>query len=200
MTDGSDPHESGAGIYHPLVPGTTSEVYMALRVRGDPRALGPRLRTTAATIDPTLRVDQIIPLDEIQASNIESTMFIFRLLVGVTAVALLLSLAGIYAVMAFAVARRTREIGVRVALGSSAPKILTTVFARPLKQVAFGIVLGSVIVITLVKLVLESITVAEAAAIGGYAALMLAICLLACVVPTRRALRIEPTEALRADG
>jgi predicted permease len=200
MSDGSDPHESGAGIYHPLVPGSATEAFIAVRVRGDPRALGPNLRVTAATIDPTLRITEITPLDEVQASNIESTVFIFRALLGVTAVALLLSLAGIYSVMAFTVARRTREIGVRVALGSSKRQIVATIFARPLKQVAFGIVIGMAIVTTLVKLVLESITVMEAGAIAGYATLMLAICLLACVVPTRRALGIQPTEALRADG
>ena len=200
MSDGSDPHESGAGIYHPLVPGSASQLFIAVRVRGDARSLGPKLRTTALGVDPTLRVTEITPLDEVQASNIESTMFIFRALVSVTAVALLLSLAGIYAVMAFTVARRTREIGVRVALGSNARQIVTTIFARPLKQVAFGIGVGMVIVTTLVKLVLESITLTEAGAIAGYAALMLGICLLACIVPTRRALAIQPTEALRADG
>jgi putative ABC transport system permease protein len=201
MTDGSNPHETGAGLYHPLVPGHDGSVFTAVRVRGgDTRAVGLRLRNAGAAIDATLRLDQMIPLSEISAANLRSTMFVFRTLVLVTGVALLLSLAGIYAVMAFTVARRTREIGVRVALGSDARRIVTTIFARPLKQVAFGVMGGVIIVTALVRLTLETITVVEATAIVGYAVLMLGICLLACIVPTRRALGIQPTEALRADG
>jgi ABC-type antimicrobial peptide transport system permease subunit len=124
-----------------------------------------------------------------------------------TAIALLLSLAGIYAVLSFIVARRTREIGVRVALGASQRRIVSAIFRRPLIQVGSGVVAGGI----LIAAAAEGITHTQMSNAGsgmslgllvqlvGYAALMFGVCLLACVVPTRRALRVEPTEALRAE-
>jgi predicted permease len=199
MTDGSDPKESGAGIYHPLVPERASESFMILRTKGDVRSIPNRIRAIAGEVEPTTRVDQVMPLDQVRAVNQRSTMFFVRILLGVTGVALVLSLAAIYAVMSFTVARRTREIGVRVALGAEQLTIVRTIFARPIRQVTTGVLVGSGIVTVLVRLVLESITATEAAVIVGYALSMLGVCLLACVVPTRRALAVNPTEALRTD-
>jgi len=119
---------------------------------------------------------------------------------GVAVIALTLSLAGIYAVMSFTVARRTREIGVRVALGASARRVAMAIFRKPLTQVALGIVAGSGVVGVLVRAVVGELSAKEIGIVVGYAVLMMAVCMLACIVPTRRALRIEPTEALRSDG
>ena len=132
----------------------------------------------------------------------------FRLVVVGGAIALLLTLAGIYAVMAFTVARRTREIGVRVALGAVPRQVATGVFGRAVRHVAYGILVGGVI---LPLLVLAMKRVVEpgpplpplpvgAALLAGYLALMMGVCLLGCVVPLRRALRVQPTEALAADA
>jgi ABC-type antimicrobial peptide transport system permease subunit len=110
-------------------------------------------------------------------------------------------LAGIYAVMAFTVARRTREIGIRVALGASQRRVLASIFRRPLTQVALGVLAGT-FVTGLLAYGLNGMAVSPrgAAMVAAYAVLMLAVCLMACIVPTRRALAVEPTEALRADG
>ena len=127
-----------------------------------------------------------------------------------TAVALLLSLAGIYAVLSFTVARRTREIGVRVALGASRKRVMGAIFRRPLSQVGLGILAGSALIAAAAaKAPATAFTFADALAGGlslrhvamllAYATLMLGVCLLACVVPTRRALGVEPTIALRMD-
>jgi ABC-type antimicrobial peptide transport system permease subunit len=136
-----------------------------------------------------------------------------RITLIVTGIALLLSLAGIYAVLSFTVARRTREIGVRVALGASRQRIVSAIFRRPLIQVGVGVIAGGVLV-TLITVVLSAppdtglaglataaraLTLAQAGQIVAFAILMMGVCLLACIVPTRRALGIEPTEALRAE-
>jgi ABC-type antimicrobial peptide transport system permease subunit len=127
-----------------------------------------------------------------------------------TAVAVLLSLAGIYAVLSFTVARRTREIGVRVALGASRKRVAGAIFRRPLSQVGLGILAGSALITAAASMApATDFTFADSLA-GGlslrhvamllvYATLMLGVCLLACVVPTRRALGVEPTIALRMD-
>ena len=102
--------------------------------------------------------------------------------------------------MSFAVARRTREIGIRVALGADRRRIIAAVFARPLKQVGLGIGAGAGLVAALVFAIYGStLGASHVGLVLAYAALMLGVCLLACIVPTRRALRVEPTEALRVD-
>jgi ABC-type antimicrobial peptide transport system permease subunit len=101
--------------------------------------------------------------------------------------------------MSFTVARRTREIGIRVALGASRRRVVAAVFARPLAQVGLGIVAGGVIV-AILSGAGEHATLGLLVGTLGYTVLMLGVCLLACVVPTRRALQVQPTEALRSDG
>ena len=190
-----------AGIYHPMVPAEAYPVYLAVHVRGDPGAFEPQLRATAAAVDPTLRINELMPLNEVTVGEMKFYSFWFRLTLLISSIALLLSLAGIYAVMAFTVARRTREIGIRVALGASQHRVLASIFRRPLTQVALG-VLGGTFVTGLLAFGINGMAVSPrgAAMVGAYAVLMLAVCLLACIVPTRRALAVEPTEALRADG
>jgi predicted permease len=185
-----------AGFYHPLAADVVVPLHVAVRVRGDPVAFAPRLRAVAAAVDPTLRVDAIARMDTLADPGIEFAAFWVRLLAVVSAVAMLLSMAGIYAVMSFTVARRTREIGIRVALGASRRRVVAAVFARPLTQVGLGVVAGGVLAAVLGGRATPGALLGALA----YAVLMLGVCLLACVVPTRRALQVQPTEALRADG
>ena len=112
---------------------------------------------------------------------------------------MLLSMAGIYAVTSFTVTRRTREIGIRVALGASRRRVVAAVFARPLAQVGLGVVAGGVLT-AMMNDGVDHPTLGVFAGALGYAVLMLGVCLLACIVPTRRALRVHPAEALRADS
>jgi ABC-type antimicrobial peptide transport system permease subunit len=184
-----------------MVPAEAYPVYLAVHVRGDPDAFEPQLRATAAAVDPTLRINELMPLDEVTGGEMKFYSFWFRLTLLISSIALLLSLAGIYAVMAFTVARRTREIGIRVALGASQRRVLASIFRRPLTQVALGVLAGT-FVTGLLAYGINGMEVSPrgAAMVAAYAVLMLAVCLMACIVPTRRALAVEPTEALRADG
>jgi putative ABC transport system permease protein len=191
----------GAGLYHPLTAGAAPAVHLAVRVRGEPESFAPRLHSAAAAADPTLRLHDVLPLDQIHRDSLEWHSFLFRITVLAISVAVLLSLAGIYAVMSFTVARRTREIGIRVALGADARRVVLAIFRRPLAQVGIGVAAGGVLVG--MALLVESrgaVSPGGVALLMVYAALMLGVCLLACIVPTRRALGVEPTEALRADG
>ena len=166
--------------------------------RGDATAFVPTLRTIATGVDPTLRLTDVMPLSETIASDLALYAFWFWLVVLVSGVAMLLSLTGIYSVMAFTAARRTREIGIRVALGSNARRIALAIFRRPLTQVALGVLFGGVLTSALSYGILRgTLWPKGVAVIVVYAAMMMGVCLLACVVPTRRALRIQPTDALR---
>jgi putative ABC transport system permease protein len=198
-----------AGVYMPATPGTQGALRMIVRGRGDPSTIAPRIRELAMTIDPTLRIEQILPLDQMTTSSLWMLGLWTRIIIGMTAVAMLLSLAGIYAVLSYIVARRTREIGVRVALGASARKVITSIFRRPLIQVTLGVIAGTVL-IAVASIGVANTTQFSGTGIGGltaadipilvaYAILMLGVCALACVVPTVRALRVEPMEALRVE-
>jgi predicted permease len=189
-----------AGIYHPMQPAEAHPVFVAVHVRGDPAAYAPVLRAMATAVDPTLRVNALMPLDRVIDGELKFLSFWFRLTLIVSGVALLLSLAGIYAVMAFTVARRTREIGIRVALGAERGRVLLAIFRRPLIQVGLGVAGGALVVGVLGAGISGGATPQGVALVSGYAALMFAVCALACIVPTRRALAVEPTEALRSEG
>jgi putative ABC transport system permease protein len=197
--------DRAAGFYMPAPPERFGEVYMLVHARGEPMALSPEVREIAAAVDPTLRLADFQRLDEVM----KGTLWVFGLWLRVsmvmTAVALLLSLAGIYAVLSFIVARRTREIGVRVALGASRLSVVSAIFRRPLIQVGLGIVAGAALIAAGGSLETEmpgltgGLSLKDVAIILAYTIVMLSVCLLACVVPTRRALGVEPTIALRTD-
>jgi putative ABC transport system permease protein len=198
MSRSTDPKV--AGVYYPLAVERDGLLHVAMHVRGgDAAAFDPRLRAVAASVDPTLRLDAVARMDTLSDPSIAFALFWVRLVGVVSAVAMLLSMTGIYAVMSFTVARRTREIGIRVALGSSRRRVVTAVFKRPLAQVGLGVVAGGVLTV-IVNDGIEHPSPDVLLGALGYAVLMLGVCLLACIVPTRRALRIQPTEALRADG
>ena len=191
-----------AGLYHPLTSGEGAAAYLVAQVRGEPEAFAPALQRLAAGVDPSLRLHAILALDRVDATEEQFYQFWLRLTGLLTLVALVLSWAGIYAVMSFTVARRTREIGIRVALGGDARRVVTAVFRRPLTQVALGVSLGATVILALwIGLSDPGLkpSVGEGAMVVVYAAVMMGVCLLACIVPTRRALRVQPTEALRAE-
>ena len=197
------------GVYLPFVPGSQGSAEMIVHTRGDPMSLAPRIRELATTVDASLQVAKVTRLDQVAAPTLWLQGVWTRIIAGLTGVALLLSLSGIYAVLSYIVARRTREIGVRIALGAGARRVITSIFRRPLTQVTSGVVAGAVLIgfaaVGVAKTEqfqgtgIGGLTLGDIPLLVGYAILMLGICALACFVPTRRALRVQPTEALRAE-
>ncbi|HJQ20086.1 MAG TPA: ABC transporter permease [Gemmatimonadaceae bacterium] len=189
-----------ARIYQATLPRATGPLRVAIHVRGDPQRYAVRLRELAQATDPALRVIDPRPLPRLVDPDSLGMAFFFKVVVSLTILTLMLSLAGVYAATAFAVARRTREIGVRVALGARPLQILMTVFRRPLVQMALGIGVGGVLGFALVN---DDLSKVHLDVLGKTAVFVLATilcCALACVVPTQRALRIQPTEALKDEG
>ena len=198
-----------AGVYLPAVPGSQGALKLIVRGRADPLSIAPRVRELAMAVDPAIRVEQITRLDQVTTPLLWLLGLWTKIIIGLTAVALVLSLAGIYAVLSYTVARRTREIGVRVALGASARRVITSVFKRPLTQVTLGVIAGVVLIVLAATAAGKTtqfkgigmgvLTLGDVALLVGYAILMVGICTLACVVPTLRVLRVQPTEALRTE-
>jgi predicted permease len=206
--NGAAETERGLGLYRPAAPGSGFAPQMLVHTRGDPMALVPRVRAIAGALDPTLRLTEFQRMDRVASDLLWILRMFLRATLVLTAVALLLSLAGIYAVLSFTVARRTREIGVRVALGARPRGVLTAIFRRPLTQVGVGIAAGATLIAvgalglsrtTQFEGTMTAVSVGQVAMLVAYGAFMLGVCLLACVVPTRRALRVEPIEAMRVE-
>ena len=197
--------ERGAGLYLPATPDRFGQVYMIVHGRGDPMTLAPDVREIAAAVDPALRLEGWQSLDRVLEENVWFFKLWMQVTILMTAVALLLSLSGIYAVLSFIVSRRTREIGVRVALGASRARVIAAIFRRPLIQVGLGVIAGGALIALAGSIETEmpglqgDLSLAQFAMVVGYAIFMLGVCFLACVVPTRRALNVEPTIALRLD-
>jgi predicted permease len=196
-------------VYHTLGSNRTQRypLYLATHVRsGDPTSVLPTLRRIAADISPELRLSDIKRLDQATSYDARAWNGLANVLLLVSVIALVLSLAGIYAVTSFTVSRRTREIAVRVALGAQVSKVVTNVFRGPFFQVAAGVAVGCVLMGSLVALSMRGSDVGvgtvtrHAALLLVYGATMMGVCALACIGPLLRVFRVEPTEVLRDDG
>jgi hypothetical protein len=191
-------------FYHPMAPGTTYPIHMAVHLMGAAESFGARLRDIATAVNPSLRLHRLLPLNEIGEAEVDLYRLAAQLSIIASSIAVLLSLAGIYSVMSFTVSRRTREIGIRVALGSGRRRVVAAILSRPLVKVTIGVVVGSALATGMVH---EAVVTAGSENTMGwtlvlvvaYGALTMGVCLLACIVPARRALRVQPTEALRAE-
>jgi putative ABC transport system permease protein len=191
---------TSAALYRPASPDSAYPAHIALAMRTEPAGFSDRLRAIAAAVDPTLHLHDVEPLDEVGRTLWLEFNFLFTLLVVVSAIALLLSLSAVYAIMAFAVARRRREIGIRVALGADRLQVASAILARPIAQVGGGVLAGAVVTSLLAFAATGGVTAWGALLVAAYAALMSGVCLLACLTPLRRALRIDPADTLRADA
>jgi predicted permease len=188
-----EPQEQSA-IYRPSLPIVGRAGQIAVRVR-DPETFAMRLRTVAAEVDPTIRLTDVQRLGQVGGGEARINWALTAVAWVVSFIVLLLSATGIHALMAFTVARRTREIGIRAALGASTGHIVRGIFSRAFVQISIGLLVGSGLV-ALVGLGSTRQVLVLLAADG----VMLAVGLTACALPLRRALRIDPTEALRAEG
>ena len=193
--------DDAAGLYRPISLETTPSLRVAVAVAGRPESFAARLRTVARDVEPTLQIHELMTLDDVIAGGMREIAYMSRVMTALSALALLLSLTAIYSVTDFAISRRTREIGIRVALGAERLRVIGPLLRRPLSQVGLGIVCGAILSFLASISIFESTpSLREAALITAYALLMMVVCLLACIVPVRRALNVAPAEVLRGDA
>ena len=185
------PHEQSA-MYRPTLPLVGRADHLAVRV-SDPEAFAARLRTVAAAVDPTIRLTNVQGLADVGGATLSWTLTGVAWLISF--IVLLLSATGIHSLMSFTVARRTREIGIRVALGAGRGRIVAGIFSRAFLQIGAGVLAGSVLAALIGLESMRQVMLLLAA--DG---IMLVVGLAACAVPLRRALRIDPTEALKERG
>jgi len=189
--------DSKLKVYHAAAAGQVQPMTMVLRVRGGaPSTFMGRLREIAAAVDPDLHLGNILSL----ADALRREQWIRRLQATVVAAltlsVLMLSSAGIYALMSFTVSQRRKEIGIRMALGADRKRIVASIFSRALGQLAVGAALG-VASAAVLERAWEPMQGNAAVVAPVVAILMTVVGFLAALGPVRRTLRIEPTEALR---
>ncbi len=187
------PSEQSA-MYRARLPLPGVRLSLAVRVR-NPEAFTTRLRTVASDVDPTIRLTDVQPLTQVGGGEAKANWALTSVAWLVSFIVLVLSATGIHSLMSFTVTRRTREIGIRTALGASPGRIVAGIFSRAFLQISAGVVAGSALAALLGLGSTRQLLLLLAA--DG---VMLVVGLAACAVPLRRALRIDPTEALRSEG
>jgi predicted permease len=188
-----------AFIYLPLLPDSSLGQYLMVRTEAEPASVMNTVRAQAAAIDPSLRVS-VRRIDD----SLTFQLAPFRAIAWLSGVlgmlALVLASIGLYGVMSFVVTQRTREIGVRVALGAQPTDVVRMFVVQGLKLTAVGIicgVAGGALISRLLAAVLIDIGPLDPIAFGGVAGILTVVALLAVFVPARRATKIDPMVALR---
>jgi len=189
-------------VYRPQAFSFMSSGNLMVRTTGAPLALAESVRKAVLETDLNQPVANLRTMEQALASSLAERRFILLLLGGFAGAALLLAAIGLYGVIAFAVSQRTREIGIRMALGASRRNVLQLVLGSGMKLVGIGIVLGGVAALGLTRVLtklLYGVEPTDPATFTCVALLLLLVSLFASLLPARRAARVDPMEALRSE-
>jgi putative ABC transport system permease protein len=189
-------------FYTPYTQFTYASRMVLVRTTGNPAGVVNAIRAVVRSVDPDLPLFDVQTLRERLGASWSEQRFNALLLGGFAAVALLLAASGIYGVVAYAVSQRTREMGIRLAIGATPGAVLRLVVREGMALPLAGIASGAAAALGLTRVLrasLYGVTPTDPGVFGATVGLMLLVALLACVVPGRRATRADPLEALRAE-
>jgi putative ABC transport system permease protein len=186
-------------LQQPRVSTQVRPIVMNVRTSGSSSALIAGVRTAIASVDPTVIAD-VRTFRDATSSELSLRRFGSELLTAAGALGLLLAMIGLYGMMAYVVATRTPEIGVRMALGATQRGVLASVLGQGMKLVGVGLAIGTLISLAVAQLargLLAGLSPTDPAAFGGAAAVLLLVGAAACYWPARRAAAVDPIVALR---
>ncbi len=186
--------------YVPLAQRHETGVVLYVRATGDPARLVPAVRSAVRALEPNLPMPELRTLSETVASSLYVPRMGSALLGVFAGLALFLAAIGVYGVTSFAIAQRTREIGVRMALGARAQNVLALVLDQGMRLVAYGVGLGLLLALAAARSLeafLFGVSGRDAATLVAVPLLLAAVAFLACLVPARRAMKLDPLAALR---
>jgi hypothetical protein len=191
-------------LYAPIVMQNDGYVpeYLVVRTKGEPTALAPAARRAIASVDPEQPVSVVRTMDEIVDLNVADRQQQMFLLGAFAGLALLLASIGLYGVLSYAVTQRSREIGLRIALGASASRVVRMIVARGLALTGIGLAIGLATAwaaTRAMKNLLYGVAATDPVTFTAVAALLGFIALIACYAPARRAARVDPITVLREE-
>jgi predicted lysophospholipase L1 biosynthesis ABC-type transport system permease subunit len=192
--------ESSPEISVPFWQSPLPWVRISVRTAGDPASMANSIAAAVRSVDPDLALDQVRTIDQLVNESLGGDRFVTWLFAGFAGVALVLAAIGIYGVMSFAVAQRTHEIGLRMALGAGSREVLAMVLREGMLLAAGGLALGlggTYFVGRTMKSLLYEVSAIDPIAVGVVAVVLLLSAMLACYLPARRATRVDAMVALR---
>ena len=188
-------------LYRPLDQASDLSMALLIRARAATPGLGDSVAREVRAVDPDLPVYAVRTMDELIESAVSQRRFLMRVLVAFGTLATALALLGIYGVMAYSVSQRTREIGIRMAIGARQSDVSRMVMGRGLVLTAIGVAAGIAVSLALTQLVesqLFGVRPSDPRTIASVVALMTAVAAAAAYLPARRAARVDPVSALRS--
>ena len=203
-----DVKEDGLGapsapyVYTCLPAGAWPDPEYVVRGKGDPRALAAQARQIIHQIEPERAIFGMKPLTSVIDDALEQPRLNTRFLAMFAAAAMLLASVGLYSLISLIVTARTREIGVRIALGAGRWDIMRMIFAGAARWLALGLAIGFALTLAaerLIRSVLFGVSPLDGATLGGAALVLALVCAIAALLPARRAAGIDPLEAMRIE-
>jgi putative ABC transport system permease protein len=173
---------------------------LEVRTAGDPHGVINAVRQRVLAVDRDQPVTQVLSMEEVLANGATQSRFLTTLLGGLSAIALVLAIVGIYGVIAYSVTERTKEMGIRIALGAENGDILRLVLRQGLTLASVGIAFGlatSFLLTPLMTKLLYHVSTTDPATFAAGAVLFAAVAMLASYLPARRATQVDPMVALR---
>jgi hypothetical protein len=178
-----------------------------VRTHADPRAVFATARTAVSAMAPTIPIDRMQTMEDAVYDDVAQPRFLTALVLGFAAIALVMAVVGVYGVMSYSVVQRSQEIGIRIALGAPAGRVLGMLLKQGLALAGAGIAIGlglsfalqRVLAHTLSGLLFGSASL-DPVMIAAVVAPLAGVALLACFIPARRASRIHPTLAMRVEA
>jgi putative ABC transport system permease protein len=178
-----------------------SNPFLVVRAGGDPASIASAVRAAVQDTDKTIAAYDVRPMAQVRARSMAERRFVLLLVGAFGALALVMAAVGVYGVMALVVTERTAEIGIRLALGATPSRLLLAVIREGLVLTAAGIAAGFAAAVAIVPVMsrqLFGVTAFDLPTLAAVPVVLLAVAALACLVPARRAMRVDPVNALRA--
>ena len=189
-------------LYMPLRQWPVQSMSVVVKSATPPDTIAQAVKEQVSAVDPDLPVSRLQTLDEIVSRSISQPRFYMTLLAVFAGVALILAAIGIFGVLSFAVSQRTREIGIRMALGAQERSVVRMVVGQAMSLVVAGVVLGVIFALGVARgltSMLFAVKASDPVTFVGVAALLFGVALVASYIPARRATRVDPIIALRAE-
>jgi ABC-type antimicrobial peptide transport system permease subunit len=197
-----DPRVESLDVYVPYTQSPWRLNHLVLHTQGEPSALAASLRAAVAEIDPDVRVSHVATVGELASEALKQPRFQVTLVGAFAVVALLLGAVGIFGVVSFATARRSRELGVRMALGARGADVQRLVVGETLRTVGIGIVVGVAGAIAgarLLEALVYGVSARDPLTYVVVPLVVVCVAVLAALIPARRAARVDPVSVLRMD-